>query len=502
MIRRLFAGVGISTAIVLVTFIGQIVSVPVLLANWGDQMYGEWVTLTSLTGTFALLNLGVQTYVCNLLIECFTSGEIERGNRILSSALRLYFVLSGLVVVVTILIATQSKFVEMLNITAIPDSNARLIVLLEGGLIAYAILGGLLYTPLRASKQVSRQLTYGLAERIVFWVAPMLVALLRGAPVLSSIATISLMAVLSVVQLRDMIRRVPFTITPRLGTLREGLTVIPSSLMYLGVSFVSVATTSGVNLILAWQGGGNAVALYFTTITLTNFVRMIVLQGLNVLWPEITMAKLENPTALRQWFVFASKLLATLGGVMAIGISFFGLVVLRVWTRGAVQGDAVLNSVLAIYMAVQIFALIARTFGLATSQPLQVLRIELTGMGLTSLLAVWLTPLHSVQGLAVAFCLGQIVATGLMLRAAARWVDAAPGPLFSDLLGRGLPNHVLVLTGCATGAVLQNDPFAGTVTFGLLVLIYGVLSWALWLTQTERDMIRRLLFSRLGTARS
>jgi len=497
MIRRAIAGFGISTAIVIITFIGQIVSVPILLANWGSEVYGEWVTLTSLTSVFVLFGLGVQTYVGNLLIECYVNHQIEKGNRILSSALRLYLLLSGLVLIGTILIATQSNFIEELNIENLSEVNARIIVLLEGSLIAYSIFGGLLFTPLRASQQLPRQLAYALVERVIFLSIPMIVALLGGLPVISSILMISLIAVLAVIEIRDIVRRIPFKISFRLGTWKDSFNLVPSSLMFLGISSVSLIMTSGVNLILASAAGSQAVTLYFTTITLTNLVRIIVNQGLNVLWPEITAIKADNTGALGQWYLFTSKALGAIGSILAMGITFFGITVLHLWTGGEVHGDGFLNTILAVYLAIQIFALIARTFGLATNHPNQILRVEVISTAITAVFGLLLTPLYSVQGLAIAFVLGQIVNSVLMLSCVGGWVHLRRSVVLNAVVVRGLPTHIILLVGCSIGAFLHESVMVGVSIYLIILCIYMTLTWNVWLTPIEREMIKHLALSRI-----
>ena len=79
MIRRIISGLGLSSAIIMVTMVGQILTVPILLTRWGAQIYGEWLTLTALAGTLSMLNLGVQSYVTNRLIAYYVRGEISRG---------------------------------------------------------------------------------------------------------------------------------------------------------------------------------------------------------------------------------------------------------------------------------------------------------------------------------------------------------------------------------------------------------------------------------------
>lgn len=492
MIRRLFAGFGISSFTVLVTLVGQIVTVPVILQQWGTQTYGEWLTLTGIATTFTILNLGVQSYVGNLLIECYVKKDYETGNRIISAALRLYLVLCSGIIFLLILIVTQVSFIEVFKLHSISLINARIIIFIQGLSVAYSILGGILFGLLRASQQVPRQLAYGLIERIAILGTPVVVALLGGTPLQVTLAITLIMGIIAIIALRDIWQRSPFRITLNTSTWRQSFALIPPSTAFLGVTLVSTVLSSGVVIILAMGGGGNAVTLFSTTLMLTNFVRILLSQGLNVFWPEITAAKIAGTVLLSDWYIFTIKVLVTVGGIATLGIALLGTSALRVWTGDEVIVDHLLNILLAAYLLVQLPAFVTRTFGLALNRARDVVRLDIWLMIMTIVFSLPLTSLFGVRGMAIALLLGQLINTGQFLRQIVRWIDI-PAQELPQSNARGILFCFVVAVGCGLGALMGDDITLRCAILVALVIVSLLWTWCAWFTETERERLRQTM---------
>ena len=67
--------------------VAQIVLVPVFLAYWGRERYGEWVTLSAVIAYLAIIDFGMQMFVVNRLNQCYVNRDVEEHTRVLQSAL-------------------------------------------------------------------------------------------------------------------------------------------------------------------------------------------------------------------------------------------------------------------------------------------------------------------------------------------------------------------------------------------------------------------------------
>jgi O-antigen/teichoic acid export membrane protein len=491
MFKRILSSLGLSAIIYAVATVGQIISVPLLLHAWGDQLYGEWLTLTNLVASLNLLNAGVQTHVMNLLIGHYVREEIEEGKRLLHSALRLYILLCVLALTVTLVLSFVPSLASFLNIRALPPAHLRVIVLIQGLLATYTILEGMLMSLLIVTKQMPRRLLYSLVERIVFLGVPIVVAALGGFPLIVSISVAVIMIGIAWTQMRDVRRRSPFTPGLEAGSWKQAFSLLPPSLTFLAVTLSYQLLTTGMVVVISSGIGPAAVALYSTTLMLTNFVRSLLFQGLNVLWPEITSDAAQGSKNLFFWYRLALKLMGTFVMGMALLLYTLGPAILSYWTGGRLAVDATLNAILVLYLIVHAPELVARTFGLATSRQSQIFKVELTAALLAILLSLLLLPSLGLRGAAWALVIGQTLGSLLMVRLALGWTSGVWQVWLQDVIVRALPSFFGVVAAGLLIAALNANFWKKGVFALLAVMIYFVLAWVLWFSKDEKSLLER-----------
>ncbi|MBA3868209.1 MAG: hypothetical protein H0X30_03575 [Anaerolineae bacterium] len=495
MLQRIWASLGISALILIITTVGQVVMVPILLSRWGDQLYGEWVTLTNLVSGLSIINFGVQSYVLNILIGHHVRNEVEQGTQVLHAALRLYVVLCSIILLITLGLCLWPDLLNWLNIKALSSMESRLIVFIEGALAAYAILGGLLMTLLVATKQYPRRLRYSLMERLIFFVVPMIIAILGGLPLATVVASGALTAVLAFVQFRDVRIRSPFSLGLDGVRWRESAALIQPSLLFFAVTLASQVEDMGIILVISTSAGAQAVALFSTTLMLTNFVRTIINQGLNILWPEITAAANTEHGQLLRWHRLMLKLITGFALLATSGLILLGTSVLEIWTRGKIQVNAPLNILLTLYLLVHAPALVSRTFGLATNHQGAIFRADITTAVMEVLLALALFPRLGLFGAALALVAGQSFNTIWVMLMAAGWTSDSWMELIHSWGIRGFPTAIIVLILSTVGLSIIPS-FAGRAgAFGLIALLGIGLGWQTWFSRTEREGIENIISS-------
>lgn len=113
---------------------------PFIVHRLGDSAYGTWVVLGSLVGYLGLLDFGVRGAVTRFVANQSAAGDHRGASATTVSALRLFAALSVVTLVIAgLLAATLGKLFHIP-----PDllHDARLVVLLGGGAIASALVGG------------------------------------------------------------------------------------------------------------------------------------------------------------------------------------------------------------------------------------------------------------------------------------------------------------------------------------------------------------------------
>jgi len=485
------AGFGMSGSIIVVSMLGQIIAVPILLTYWGGQRYGEWVVLISLVASFSVLNLGVQSYAGNRMISCYVRGDGKEGARVLHAALRLYLILCGLALLATSFLVWWPQTLSWLQIQIIPPRHARIIIGIQGVMATYAIIGGLLMGLFRVIKQYPRQLTYSLAERVILLGSPLVVAWLGGWPLHASVMVGILMAGVACVALQDVVRRTPYPIGLASASWGDAVSLLPPSITFFGVSIATTLLSTGMIIVISKTSGALAVTVFTTTLMLTNVVRIVIQQGLNVLWPEITATAAHTGMSGRmlRWHRLVLKLVCFLALLGSSAIVLLGPDVLTLWTRGKIQIDVWLNLLLAVYLLIQAPALVSGVFGLATNRQKDMLRVHVVITVISMVVAWFLLSSFGIWVAAIALTVAQVIGTIWILGLACRWTSDHYASLVRDIFIRGLPSVIVVFFGVSM-IWLLTEGFLGKLMAVIVIdLIATFVAWRFWLTAAERGQI-------------
>lgn len=495
MIGRLIKGFGFSSGIALVTLVVQLVAVPVYLIAWGPGVYGEWLVLTNLAASISILNLGVQSHTGNQMIEAYVTGNLSEGTRALQGALRLYLVLCGIALAAMLALALWPGTLLWLKVNEIQEGSARLIIVLYGVLATYSIFGGVLLGILRAINQYPRQLAYSFVERLIVLVSPLAIAWAGGPPLYAATAVTGLMLLVALVALRDVAKRTPFVIgISRSSWTRSGMLVRPS-MAFFGVSMASTMLSTGMLVILSNGNGAQAVAVFSVTLMLTNLVRLVLQQGLSVLWPEITAAASDpaRVSILAAWHRLCLKAGCAFALASAIAVWLLGPEILSKWIAGKIDVDAALNMLLALHLVIQAPALVSSTFGLAIGKQESLFVVQILTSVIALVLAWCAIPYLGARGAAVGLIIGQLASTLWTVKLACGWVEDAFANFARDVIARGMPLVGVAALAAATFAYASPGLIARIAV--VLCIAVAVLAglWITWMTGAERARIANML---------
>src|SRR5262249_30634933 len=328
-----------------------------------------------------------------------------------------------------------------------PGASAS-IVLAHALLAAYAIVGGLLINLLRVGGQLPRQLSYGLAAPILMLFIPIGIALLGASPPVASWGTVSTVTICAAYMLRDVIRRSPVRIQPSAGTLREGFHLIGPSLLFFGAALSSQLLTTGITLLISSVAGSLAVATFATAMMITNLLRSIVNQLINVVSGEITLLLGRSDLArVAAWYRFVWKGSASAAIVAAVLLCPLGPRIIRLWTQGRAQIDFELNLLLTLYLIVHTAGIVSAGFGLAMNRQGAVFIIQLVTSAGTVLMSSLLVRQMGLHGIAWSLLAMQSVCSTALTLMNCRWQHQSGGRFLRDALGRGVPTVALAAAG-------------------------------------------------------
>lgn len=114
----------------LVTIIIGFVMMPFLISTLGEELYGLWIVIGSVVGTYYLLDMGFSQAITRYVSKYIHQNNPEAANRVINTALVLYSFLGILVFLISILAA---KFgVESLLDNSENVSMAQILLILSG----------------------------------------------------------------------------------------------------------------------------------------------------------------------------------------------------------------------------------------------------------------------------------------------------------------------------------------------------------------------------------
>lgn len=105
MIRKLVANAGSNYANMFASILSSFILSPVLVGALGDERYGIWTLIVSLTGYFALMDFGINRAVVRYVSQHEATGDYEALSRFVSTTVVLFIAIACLISVATVVLA-------------------------------------------------------------------------------------------------------------------------------------------------------------------------------------------------------------------------------------------------------------------------------------------------------------------------------------------------------------------------------------------------------------
>lgn len=338
-----------------ITAFGQLATVPIFLAFWGDALYGEWLVLTALAAQMAIFDMGLQTYVVNRLCQSYARKDLDQYARILHSALAGSMLISAAALALVVVLALLTPINTWFQLELVPASVAKAVAILLALQILVAIPSGILRGVYRTLNRYPTGVMLHNVQRIAhFGLTIAAVVLTKNLAFVAAAQLVPVVAVLLYAR-RDIARNHPEV---SLGIARADKALAlsflgPSSLFFL-LQIAQAGSIQGSTIILAAMTGSASVTLYVSLRTLCNVVRQAVAAFAHTLWPELTSIEATGDyRKLRALHLLAVKGLTALSLGAAFFIYFGCEDLLQLWTGGRLAGNDQLTAALLAFLVLQ-----------------------------------------------------------------------------------------------------------------------------------------------------
>jgi O-antigen/teichoic acid export membrane protein len=410
---RLLKGMG-STALSQIIAAGQsLFLVPLYLYAWGTNGYGQWIALTSLISYLALLDLGGQSYIGNLLAIEYARGELQAFQKKLSEGVSLFLGIALAILGLLIL----GLFGLLPLFTAIsgnptPSIENRLIILFASIPILMAIPGGIYVSAYRASGLFSRGTMVGNILRGLELISYTLLLFFQVTPVFFALGLTIAATLRTVFVVRDTFKYVPAcrNIKLSLKEAKNGLIYLKGSLQFWMLSIASAINQQGVLLVLSITSTSNIVALYATHRTAAGLINYVGTLVQAPLWPEFShLWATARHKEMQSVALLAPRIILMLSGLAAIFLWLLLPWIYPLWTGKHLQLQPLLFTVFLIQVVLYAGWYTTGWSLLAANQHYLLAIASLANALLTIVLALVLAPRFGAVGVAIASLLGDVV---------------------------------------------------------------------------------------------
>ncbi|NCI48081.1 lipopolysaccharide biosynthesis protein [Sediminibacterium soli] len=327
----------------------QLLSVPVFLKYWGVELYGEWITLNTLTAYFQMTDIGLNTATGNSFTFNYVRGQFEKCTILINN--NIFFILIAFIAIFLFVVGLgrAGVFVHLFHFSLIQSSEVDTCLFLLFFQVMIGTFNNLLNTFYTATGNYARGIMIDNFIRFSEYAALLLSVVLKF-----SIVYVLLFGVL--VKLVGFIGK--FIDSSRFYKLSLGIrylrraelkeTFLPA-LSFFSFPIANSLSFQGVTLLINFFLGSTSVVIFNTTRTLVNFCKSSIDILHKSVWPEIsiTYGKMDI-LRLRKIHYRTMAYSVVLAIITTIVLFFLGNLLYTTWTRGAVKFDPILFTLLLV----------------------------------------------------------------------------------------------------------------------------------------------------------
>jgi O-antigen/teichoic acid export membrane protein len=341
MMRRVAAGIGMTTFDKLVVAGTQLVLVPVLASRWGLELYGQWLLLATLPQFLSLSDLGFATAAGTRMTMAVARGDRDEALRLFQSAWRA--ILASSAVIVTVLMA--AAWLLPAPMMGADDAERRLTFAILALYGVAAVQGGIFFAAFRAAGLFPVGAFCNAMVLLVENGALVLVVLLGGSPLAAALAW--LFGRLAGLTGQNMVlrRKVPWLrIGLSRGSWAEARKLLGPAGAVMLLPLAQAVVLQGTALMVGAAAGAAAVPVFAATRTLSRVGMQMCWIVTTPLMPEFSAAVVRGDRGRMAAMVVATLAFSgLLVAPYALGFMVLGGGFVRAWTHGAILPPATLT---------------------------------------------------------------------------------------------------------------------------------------------------------------
>jgi O-antigen/teichoic acid export membrane protein len=350
---------GISAGVI-ATMLGiasNLLLLPLYLRHWSVTIYGEWMAIYSAVNYLAALDFGLTTAATNSAAHAYAAHNWSGFKRVQGTALGLSIGIAILGGLLSTAVLTFFSVHSWLAIKAMSSHDSRIVFAGLSLTFLIAIPSRQIGSTYIAIGEFAKyQWIYNTGQIFTLFVTA--IALFIGVGPAGLSLTIATVAFVMFIATYGFIWRHDAKLVPYMGdaSWATARSLIRPSGQFLVQMMASMLALQGPVIIISRAFGGQGVALFTTTRTVSNVVRAILTVFRAPLQPEYAAAYAE-PTKdrLRCLFRTVMAIDTTIAVTLVAGIWTGGAWVIRVWSHDQIIPDAKLLHLLLVFSLLEGF---------------------------------------------------------------------------------------------------------------------------------------------------
>lgn len=432
--KRVLKGVGANALGQGVNVVVQLAGLPIFVAIWGVEKYGEWLVLSSLAAVLTVSDVGFASAAANEMTMCVGRGDRNSALVVYQSMWALLCGVGGVMLLTVVGLAWLTPMATWLPVTYTPPETVVSVLTI---LAAYVLVGqqvSVLQAGFRCDGNYALGQTTGAGMRLFEFSAQALAAALTGS--MTAVAAAALGArLLSFVAITIVLsRKSPWL---RHGVQMADRRVIKllfmPALAFMGMPVSYALLNQGAVQVVAAALGPASVAVFAAHRALANTgIQCIALLN-RAVRPEISLAFGANDLAMaRQLNRKMCQITAWMSLACILAIATVAIPLFWIWTQDSISADYSLLMPLLVVVTLRSAWLSSYVVPSAINRHLSIAALFVPSAALSLLASAYLTPAMGLLGTGLSLIIADAIMSVVVFRITTRLVhDSVSGFLLA-----------------------------------------------------------------------
>lgn len=321
-----------------VNLLNQIVLVPFYIIYWGNELYSDWIVLSSLTAIFSMSDVGLNNVIQNRFSIKYSEGDIKECNSLLSCNFVIVTITFAAFLVIAFSYLVLVDITEHMGVRVLSRRDAGLVFILLLAKVFITMYSGIQNAIYRATHHADRsiyldQLTFLIVVLITF-----LFVVTKMDMVFLCVSICIPYFVLVVFKYFDSRKYFEHHISLLHFNWPLVRKMLMPSLTFMSFPIGNSIILQGFTLVVNKFFGADEVVLYNTSRTMCNFIKTLLGTIQSSVWPEYSIAFGEKDYS-RMRSLHKKSLRLSIGFSLLVGvfILLFGPFIYDLWLHGEVS---------------------------------------------------------------------------------------------------------------------------------------------------------------------